>query len=53
MTIYVMRALVKVRESLATHTQLARELAALKGRVDTLDATLANNSIRCTRPFLG
>lgn len=38
MTIYVVRALVKVRESLATHTQLARELAALKGRVDSLDA---------------
>lgn len=37
-TIYVVRAFVKVRESLATHTQLARELAALKGRVDTLDA---------------
>jgi hypothetical protein len=38
MTIYVVRAFVKVRESLAAHTHLARELAALKGRVDTLDA---------------
>ncbi len=38
MTIYVVRAFVKVRESLAAHTQLARELAVLKGRVDTLDA---------------
>ncbi len=38
MTLYVVRAFVKVRESLATHTQLARELAALKGRVDALDA---------------
>jgi len=38
MTIYVVRAFVKVRESLAAHTQLARELAILKGRVDTLDA---------------
>jgi hypothetical protein len=38
MTIYVVRAFVKMRESLAVHTQLARELATLKGRVDTLDA---------------
>lgn len=38
MTIYVVRAFVKVRESLSVHTQLARELAMLKGRVDTLDA---------------
>jgi hypothetical protein len=32
------RAFVKMRESLAAHTQLARELASLKSRVDTLDA---------------
>ena len=38
MTVYVVRAFVKVRESLAAHTHLARELAALKGRVATLDA---------------
>ena len=38
MTIYVVRAFIKVRESLAAHTQLARELAILKNRVDTLDA---------------
>jgi hypothetical protein len=38
MTIYVVRAFVKMRESLAVHTLLARELATLKGRVDTLDA---------------
>lgn len=38
MTIYIVRAFVKVRESLAAHTHLARELAALKGRVATLDA---------------
>jgi hypothetical protein len=37
MTIYVVRAFVKMRESLAAHTQLARELTMLKGRVDTLD----------------
>ena len=38
MTIYVVRAFVKMRESLIVHSQLARELATLKGRVDTLDA---------------
>ena len=37
MSVYVVRAFVKMRESLALHTGLARELAALKGRVDTLD----------------
>ena len=37
MTIYVVRAFIKVRESLAAHTQLARELSMLKSRVDTLD----------------
>ena len=36
-TIYVVRAFIKVRESLAAHTQLARELSMLKSRVDTLD----------------
>jgi hypothetical protein len=38
MSVYVVRAFVKLRESLAAHTELARELATLKGRVDTLDA---------------
>jgi len=38
MTIYVVRAFVKMRESLIVHTQLARELGTLKGRVDTLDS---------------
>ena len=35
MTIYVVRAFVKIRESLTIHSHLARELATLKGRVDT------------------
>ena len=38
MSVYVVRAFVKLRESLVAHTELARELASLKGRVDTLDA---------------
>jgi phage regulator Rha-like protein len=38
MSVYVVRAFVKMRESLTAHTELARELVTLKGRVDTLDA---------------
>src|SRR6187399_1171775 len=38
MSVYVVRAFVKLRESLAVHTVLARDLATLKDRVDTLDA---------------
>ena len=37
MTVYVVRAFVKMRESLLVNAVLARELAALKSRVDTLD----------------
>jgi hypothetical protein len=37
MSVYVVRAFVKLRESLAAHAVLARELATLKSRVDTLD----------------
>jgi hypothetical protein len=37
MSVYVVRAFVKMRESLAAHIVLARELATLKSRVDTLD----------------
>lgn len=38
MTVYVVRAFVKMRESLLVNATLARELAALRTRVDTLDA---------------
>lgn len=38
MSVFVVRAFVKMRESLASHTKLARELATLKSRVDSLDA---------------
>jgi hypothetical protein len=37
MSVYVVRAFVKLRESLSAHTVLARELATLKSCVDTLD----------------
>ena len=37
MTVYVVRAFVKMRESLLVNAVLAREVAALKTRVDTMD----------------
>ena len=42
MSVYVVRAFVKLRESLAVHTELARELATLKSRGDTLDVDTRN-----------
>jgi len=38
MSVYVVRAFVKMRESLAAHAELARDLRSLKDRVVTLDA---------------
>ena len=38
MTVFVVRAFVKMRESLLVNAVLAREMAALKSRVDTLDS---------------
>jgi hypothetical protein len=38
MSVYVVRAFVRTRELLASHTDLARELTALKKTVATLDA---------------
>jgi hypothetical protein len=38
MSVYVVRAFVKLREVLASHTELARKLAALEKSVATLDA---------------
>jgi len=37
MTVFVVRAFVKMRESLLVNAVLAREIAALKSRVDLLD----------------
>lgn len=39
MTVYVVRAFVKLRELLASNTELARKLAALEKSVASLDAT--------------
>jgi hypothetical protein len=38
MSVYVVRAFVKMRESLLVNAVLARDVAALKLRVDTLDS---------------
>ena len=38
MTVFVVRAFVKMRESLLVNAVLAREVSALKARMDTLDA---------------
>jgi len=38
MSVYVVRAFIRLRNSLASHAQLARELDLLKRSVATLDA---------------
>jgi hypothetical protein len=53
MSVYVVRAFVKIRESLAAHTVLARELATLKSRVDTLDADTRNQFEQVFEAILG
>ncbi len=53
MSVYVVRAFVKLRESLAAHTDLARELATLKGRVDTLDADTRSQFDQVYEAILG
>jgi phage regulator Rha-like protein len=53
MSVYVVRAFVKMRESLAAHTVLARELATLKSRVDTLDADTRNQFEQVYEAILG
>jgi hypothetical protein len=53
MSVYVVRAFVKLRESLAAHTVLARELATLKSRVDTLDADTRNQFEQVYEAILG
>jgi hypothetical protein len=53
MSVYVVRAFVKLRESLVAHAELARELATLKGRVDTLDADTRNQFDQVYEAILG
>ena len=51
--VYVVRAFVKLRESLAAHTDLARELATLRSRVDTLDAETRSQFDQVYEAILG
>jgi hypothetical protein len=53
MSVYVVRAFVKMRESLASHSGLARELASLKSRVDTLDTDTRNQFDQVYEAILG
>ena len=53
MSVYVVRAFVKMRESVASHTALARELATLKGRVELLDADTRNQFDQVYEAILG
>jgi hypothetical protein len=53
MSVYVVRAFVKMRESLSAHTVLAQELATLKSRVDTLDADTRNQFEQVYEAILG
>jgi len=49
MSVYVVRAFVKLRELLASNSALAKRLEALERSVAALDADIAGNSIKCTR----
>ena len=53
MSVYVVRAFVKLRQSLASHTDLARELTMLKSRVDTLDTDTRNQFDQVYEAILG
>jgi hypothetical protein len=53
MSVFVVRAFVKLRESLAVHTELARELSTLKKRVDTLDADTRSQFDQVYEAILG
>ena len=53
MSVYVVRAFARIRESLDAHTVLARELATLRSRVDTLDADTRNQFDQVYEAILG
>ena len=53
MSVYVVRAFVKLREALSAHTVLARELATLKNRVDTLDDDIRSQFDQVYEAILG
>jgi hypothetical protein len=51
MSIYVVRAFVKLREVLASHAELARKLETLEKSVASLDANRAASLKRSTERF--
>lgn len=53
MSIYVVRAFVKAREIVQHHSELARELTALKKSVATLDADTRRQFDQVYEPFWG
>src|SRR5690349_2228843 len=53
LSVYVVRAFVKLRESAAAHTVLSRQLATLKSRVDLLDADTRSQFDQVYEAILG
>ncbi len=53
MTVFVVRAFVKMREVLLVNAVLAREIAALKARMDTLDASTSKQFEQVFEAILG
>lgn len=53
MSVYVVRALVKMRESLLGNAVLARDVAALKTRLDTLDVSTRKQFEQVYEAILG
>ena|SRR5690349_15174424 len=53
MSVFVVRAFVKIRETLAAHSELARELAKLKNRVNTLDVDTRSQFDQVYEAILG
>ncbi|HEV7607600.1 MAG TPA: ORF6N domain-containing protein [Steroidobacteraceae bacterium] len=53
MTVFVVRAFVKMREGLLVNAVLAREIAALKARMDTMDASTRNQFEQVFEAILG
>src|SRR5262249_39001207 len=53
MTVFVVRAFVKMREGLLVNAVLAREIAALKTRMDTLDSSARKQFEQVFEAILG
>jgi hypothetical protein len=53
MTVFVVRAFVKMRETLLVNAVLAREIAALRARVDTLDSNTRKQFEQVFEAILG